>query len=235
MRQYSALQIRRGDLADFQSSQLVLANGEPCFISDYNMLVIGDGESLVDALHPSPTEMVKVSVKNTSGNTITQGTPVYITGTVGASDVIEVSPADASDPSKMPSIGIMEKDLANEAFGHAVVGGILKHVKDTDQIDGTPTVGAVLYVKAGGGLTTLKPTGVSNLIQNVGKIGKVSGGNAGSIIVSSIMRTNDVPNAVTCERVTIGDYRLEEEAGNLILVQVSTGQKYNFNLTPIIT
>lgn len=233
MRQHSTLQLRRGNLDDFRTSQLVLSEGEPCFIIDYNTVVVGDGQSTVDELHPSPTEVVKVHVKNTSGNTILQATPVYITGVIGATDTLQVAPADASDALKMPSIGILEEDLENDAFGHAIVGGILKHVKDTAQIDGNPSVGSILYVKAGGGLTATKPTGVSNLIQNVGKVGKISGGNSGSIIVSSIMRTNDVPNAVSCETVTIGDYRLQEESGNLILVQISTGQKYNFDLTPI--
>ena len=55
-----------------------------------------------------------------------------------------------------------------------------------------------IYVKAGGGLTLSRPGG-TNLVQNVGKVGKVSGGNAGSIIVSSILRTNDVPSDITTD------------------------------------
>jgi len=61
-----------------------------------------------------------------------------------------------------------------------------------------------VYVKAGGGLTLTKPTGVSNLIQNIAKVGKVSGGNSGSLIVSSILRTNDVPNLST-GKIWVGD------------------------------
>jgi hypothetical protein len=38
-----------------------------------------------------------------------------------------------------------------------------------------------------------KPTG-TNLIQNIGKVGRVNSSNAGSIVVSSILRTNDLPN-----------------------------------------
>jgi hypothetical protein len=38
-----------------------------------------------------------------------------------------------------------------------------------------------------------KPTG-TNLIQNIGKVGRVNSSNAGSIVVSSILRTNDIPN-----------------------------------------
>ena len=236
MRQHSVLQMRRGNLADFEATNMILASGEPCYVIDDNRFVIGDGQTPfldLPILNAEVAEQVKLNVKNTSGNTLGKGTPVYVTGTVGATDVLEISAADASDPLTMPAVGLLEQDLNNNGIGHIIVGGLLKHIP-TDPIDGTtPSESDVLYVKAGGGLTTIKPTGVSNLIQNVGKVGKVSGGNSGSIIVSSIMRTNDVPNAVSCETVTIGDYRLQEESGNLILLKVSTGQKYNFDLTPI--
>lgn len=236
MRQHSTLQMRRGNLADFEATNMILASGEPCYVVDDNRFVIGDGQTAfldLPILNAEVAEQVKLNVKNESGNTIAKGTPVYITGTVGASDTISIGVADASDASTMPAVGLLETSLVNNGVGHVVVGGILKNIQ-TDPIDGiTPKESNVLYVKAGGGLTTTKPTGVSNLIQNVGKVGKVSGGNSGSIIVSSIMRTNDVPNAVSCETVTIGDYRLQEESGNLILLQISTGQKYNFDLTPI--
>jgi hypothetical protein len=56
----------------------------------------------------------------------------------------------------------------------------------------------------GGGLTLTKPTGPTGLIQNVAKVGKVSGGNSGSLIVSSILRTNDVPNLPT-GKIWVGD------------------------------
>jgi|TARA_B100001778_G_scaffold37006_2_gene26790 hypothetical protein len=48
--QYSKIQIRRGDLADFTSSQLVLASGEPCYVMDDTRLVVGDGTNEVPDL-----------------------------------------------------------------------------------------------------------------------------------------------------------------------------------------
>jgi len=228
--------MRRGNLADFEATNMILASGEPCYVVDDNRFVIGDGQTAfldLPILNAEVAEQVKLNVKNESENTITKGTPVYIAGTVGASETISIGVADASDPSTMPAVGLLETDLIKNGVGHVILGGLLRNIQ-TDPIDGiTPIESNVLYVKAGGGLTTTKPVGVSNLIQNVGKVGKVSGGGSGSIIVSSIMRTNDVPNAVACETLTIGDYKLEEESGNLILVQISTGQKYNFDLTPI--
>ena len=138
-------------------------------------------------------ETVKIACKNTSGSTITKGTPVYVTGTVGASFEVEIAPADASNSAKMPAVGLLETDLANNGEGYVVTGGLLKNLT-TDPIDGTNTASNdTIYVKAGGGLTMTKPTG-SDLIQNIGKVGRVNSANAGSIVVSSILRTNDIPN-----------------------------------------
>ena len=158
--------------------------------------ILASTGSQVDWIDPasivtSATDVI-IECKNTSGVTITKGTPVYQTGNVGATAVIEIAVADASDEDKMAAIGLLQSDLINNAFGYVVVTGGLLNIT-TSPIDGsTPTVGDTIYVKPGGGLTLTKPTGV-NFIQNVGLIGKVSGGNAGSITVSSIMRSNDVP------------------------------------------
>lgn len=144
-------------------------------------------------LSADSAEHIQIECKNTSGGTLSKGTPVYITGTVGATTVVEIAPASSSNSSTMPALGLLKQDLNNNGTGYVVVNGILDSVA-TDPIDGdTPDEGDVLYVHSSGGLTTHKPSG-SNLIQNVGKVGKVSGGSAGSIIVSSIMRANDVPN-----------------------------------------
>ena len=143
---------------------------------------------------------IKIEVKNTSGGTLSKGTPVHVTGTVGATDVLEIGPSDASDPATMPAVGLLCEDLANNATGFAAVAGLLLHmttdvsaISTEDGLD--PNEGETLYVKSGGGLTVVKPVG-SDLIQNVGKIGKVSGGASGSIVVSCIMRTNDIPNEI---------------------------------------
>ena len=145
-----------------------------------------------DSIVASEAKLVVIECKNTSGSTISKGTPVYQTGTVGATDVIEIDVADASDEDKMAAIGLLQSDLANNAFGKVVITGELLNII-TSPIDGvTPVTGDTIYVKSGGGLTLTKPTGV-NFIQNIGLVGKVSGGNSGSITVSSIMRSNDVP------------------------------------------
>ena len=149
--------------------------------------------------------LVAIECKNTSGATITKGTPVYQTGTVGATDVIEIAPADALiSAGKQPAIGLLQTTLSNNGFGKVVITGEFLNFT-TDPIDGvTPVTGQKVFLKSGGGLTLTKPTGAGNGIQNLGLIGKVSGGNAGSITVSSIMRTNDVPNLPT-GKIWVGD------------------------------
>ncbi len=166
----------------------------------------GSGVSWIDqnAIRAGNAEHVVIYAKNTHTASIAKGTPVYITGTVGATDTVEIAPADASDSAKMPAVGLLDETLAVNAFGYVVTGGFMDNIT-TDPIDGTtPSSNDTVYVKAGGGLTLTKPTGPTGLIQNVAKVGKVSGGNSGSLIVSSILRTNDVPN-LTTGKIWVGD------------------------------
>ena len=160
-----------------------------------------DQESLITAA----SKLLVIACKNTYTGTILKGTPVYQTGTVGATDVIEIAPADALiSTGYLPAIGLLQQDLAINELGNVVITGELLNIT-TDPIDGlTPTTGDTIYLKSGGGLTLTKPTGEGNAIQNLGLVGKVSGGNAGSITVASIMRQNDVPNLPT-GKIWVGD------------------------------
>lgn len=156
-------------------------------------------------LVPESSTLVQIACKNTSGGTITVGTPVYQTGTVGATATIEVAPADALiSAGNYPAIGLLKTTLANNDTGFVVITGELTNII-TSPIDGAvPTVGDTVYLKSGGGLTLTKPTGEGNAIQNMGLVGKVSTGTSGSITVSSVMRANDVPNLPT-GKIWVGD------------------------------
>ena len=138
------------------------------------------------------SEEVQLQVKNITGSTINKGTPVYITGTSGADTILTIGLANASSASTMPAVGLITSNLNNDEEGFAVISGFLRGL-NTATIDGqTPVANQTVYVKSGGGLTLTKPTG-TNLIQNIAKVGGVDS-NTGSLIVSSIMRTNDIPN-----------------------------------------
>ena len=184
-----------------------------------DQIISTDGAGTLSFIDPATlsvgeSEQVHVACKNTSGVSISKGTPVYITGTVGTSFVIEIAAADASNASKMPAVGLVETDLGINAEGYVIVSGVLKNLT-TDPLssgDGTPSSNDTIYVKAGGGLTKTKPTGSGNYIQNVGKVGRVNSSNAGSITVSTIMRTNDVPNLST-GKVWVGTSTYTAESG----------------------
>jgi len=153
-------------------------------------------------------EKVSILVKNAEGAALVKGDPVYIIGSVGASARLEVGLCDASDPDKMPCVGLLEQDLLNNGQGNAVTAGKLRNLVTTP-IDGQATSeNDTIYVKAGGSsgssLTTTKPTGSTNLIQNVGQVGRVSSSSDGNFVVSAIMRTNDVPNLPE-GRIWVGD------------------------------
>ena len=122
--------------------------------------------------------------------TVAKGDPLYITGYNVGQSRITVAKADASDSAKMPSIGLADNAYSTNGNGKALTMGSLVDV-DTSSF----SAGDVLYVAATGGLTATKPTG-SNLIQNVGKVGR-SNLNNGEIVVMAIGRSNDVPNLST--------------------------------------
>lgn len=142
---------------------------------------------------------VYVPVKNTTASTIAKGTPVYATGTVGSTSTIEIAPADADNAATMPAIGLTETSLAANATGYVTVLGTLRGV-DTAAY----AINQALYVSTTAGqLTGTKPTGSSELIQNVGRVTRVNANN-GEILVLGPGRTNDVPNAIDAGKLTTG-------------------------------
>ena len=168
------------------------------------------GTSWIDqnTISSGTSEVVDIQVKNISspngGINLSKGDPVYIYGSVGASPRLLVDLADADSTatnnlsdSKMPCVALLDQDLAPNIEGTATVVGKLRNLI-TSPIDGvTPSENDTVYVKSGGGLTLIKPTGSTNLIQNVGQVGRVSTSADGNIVVAALLRTNDVPNLPT--------------------------------------
>ena len=154
----------------------------------------GDGEITLTFGGDSETaEKIHFPVRNDEGARIFAGTPLYSRGEIGGSERILVGVADASDPDKMPAIGIAETDLlttGSDKDGYAIMVGTyntnLSGFTGLEEND-------VLYVANGGGLTKDKPRD-PNLIQNVGVVLKTNGTICQGLKVSCIGRTNDVPN-----------------------------------------
>ena len=139
---------------------------------------------------------------------ISKGDPVYVSGFNSGQNRVEVGKADASDSSKMPAIGLAFDDYSQNDNGQVATIGNLDNV-NTQVSPNDFQEGEVLYVKSGGGLTNVKPTG-TNLIQNVGKVGRRQQNN-GQIVVMAIGRSNDIPN-LPAGKIFIGSATNTEES-----------------------
>lgn len=182
-----------------EAIELALLDGAPLKIDDANERVgIGtttpstelDVNGTVTATEfvghlQGPTH---IQVKNTSGGSLSKGTPVYATGSVGASGAVEVQASLAGTASTMPSLGLLDDTLASNAEGSATVLGVITQV-DTSSY----SVNDELYVAVSGGLTATRPTGASELVQKIGRVVR-SDASTGEILVVGAGRTNDVPN-----------------------------------------
>jgi len=133
-------------------------------------------------------EAVRFPVKNNSGGTLAIGTPVYISGYVGASGRAEVSAARADTAANMPAIGLLEEELLNNGEGYATSFGVVKNLNTAGY-----GINGVVYVAAAGGLTTTRPTAAGDLVQNIGRVLR-DHASTGEILVMGPGRTNAVPN-----------------------------------------
>jgi len=111
-----------------------------------------------------------------------------------------VSKADSASASTMPAIGLADAAYAMNDNGNAVSIGTLTGI-DLSSLVPSPSVGDILYIASGGGLTKTAPTGTA-LIQNVGIVSRNSGAN-GVIEVTAIGRANALPN-ITPSSVLFG-------------------------------
>ena len=136
---------------------------------------------------------LEVTVKNVSGAELAKGVVVHAspTATPPSGNVIEVIAADANDAAKMPSIGVLNETIADEAEGEAVMFGTVQGI-DTSGF----SIGDELYVSTTAGeLTATKPTANDELVQKVAIVIKSHESN-GLIKVFGAGRANDVPNQI---------------------------------------
>ena len=108
-----------------------------------------------------------------------KGTPVYALDSGASGQTVQVAAADASNPDKMPAIGVLGEDLAIDAEGDLLLYGQIQGI-DTQTPDFQP--GDVIWVAAGGGYTNTKPAGEGNILQNLGVVTKRHVSNGGGLI-----------------------------------------------------
>lgn len=144
---------------------------------------------------------VVITIRNETGSTIDAGSAVYVSG-IGSGGKPLVDLADATSASSMPSVAIVSNNIATGNSGFGILTGQLNGLNGSagntvfDSTIVAGDIGKTLYVSDvnPGRLTVTKPTGSSELIQNIGRIIDITGGNV-KIAVNNIGRTNDVPNS----------------------------------------
>ena len=151
-----------------------------------NQTIVTDGAGNLSFGSTGISETVQMLVKNVSGGSLAKGTPIHQTGTAGQHS--EVIAARADTAAAMPSVGVLAETLADEAEGYAVITGRLSNIDTSSYSEGD-----VLFVGATGGLTSTKPTGESNVTQNIGIVNK-SHASSGSITIYGSGRGAATPN-----------------------------------------
>jgi hypothetical protein len=135
-------------------------------------------------------DRVQFNVRNDSGYDLDAGTPIYVTGYSAGNDRVLIAASSASNPSTMPAAGILSQDLANNSNGKASSLGVLEGVNTALFSEGD-----TLWVGVDGGLQNTRPTGFTDLIQNIAFV--LQSATNGTLGVRSPGRTNDTPNIVT--------------------------------------
>ena len=133
-----------------------------------------------------------------AAETLVKGDVVYISG--GTGDNPEVSKAKADSSTTMAALGIIKNNIAEDDVGECITSGELTGL---GTLLGSFATGDDLYVSAttAGALVTTAPTGVTNLIQKIGKV--IKGGNGGALTVLGAFRVNASPNLPT--GILLGD------------------------------
>ncbi len=114
-----------------------------------------------------------IEVKNVSGESISKGDPVYVTGF----DVkTTVAKSVSTDINTFPILGLAQSAMASGTEGVVVISGVFSNVNTTSY-----TSGDILYVGSTGGLTTTQPATGSGAVAVVAK-----SGSAGILIVGQV-------------------------------------------------
>jgi hypothetical protein len=148
-------------------------NGEESFIQ-----TDGNGNLSLQYVKTIYEEVVNGETTN-----IVKGTPVYVSGSVGAA--AKVFRADAGNTLKMPVIYVVADTIAPAATGRGIALGLIKGVDTTGYPAGTE-----IYVAVGGGWTSTRPTG-SAIVQTLGYVTKEGAGGMGVILNPG---PNSLPN-----------------------------------------
>jgi hypothetical protein len=110
-----------------------------------------------------------------TGENITKGDPLYISGSQGANPI--VYKADAADPNKMPVTFVSNETIAVNNTTNAIVLGLIEGINLTGY-----TAGQSIYVAEGGGWSLNLPSGSTSVTQLLGVVTKGGSGGKGLVL-----------------------------------------------------
>ena len=120
--------------------------------------VHGDFKVMVDALNnilpPLGYGAAYIDVRNTTGLTISQGIPVFISGSVSGKSLIQkYDPSNVSHNPNVPILGLVKNNIANNTNGLVIVSGVIQ-MNTTD----LGPAGTKVYVDNSGTLVSGRPS-----------------------------------------------------------------------------
>jgi hypothetical protein len=141
---------------------------------------------------------IRFDAINDEGDSISRGQVVYIKGVTGQTPTVALAAAD--DATKMPAFGLAGSNAAQGASVQIVTFGSIGNLNLSTLFPGeTFAEGDPVFVQTGSGgvsgsITTTRPTGSNNLLQNIGQVVRNGGGGDGQIKVGGAGRSNATPN-----------------------------------------
>ena len=128
------------------------------------------------ALTASYAEIVNVIVEEIyTGEAITKGDPLYISGSQGAKAI--VYKADAAVSTEMPVTYIASETIGAAEDSKGIVLGLIEGLDLTGYV-----AGDTIYVAEGGGYSTSRPTGSNSITQLLGVVTKGGSGGKGLVL-----------------------------------------------------
>jgi hypothetical protein len=110
-----------------------------------------------------------------TGENITKGDPLYISGSQGANP--RVFKADASNPAKMPVTFVSNETIGVSNTTNAIVLGLIEGIDLTGYV-----AGQTIYVAEGGGWSASLPSGSNSITQLLGVVTKGGSGGKGLVL-----------------------------------------------------
>ena len=141
---------------------------------------------------------IRFDAVNDEGDSISRGQVVYIKGVAGQTPTVALAAAD--DATKMPAFGLAGSNAAQGASVQVVTFGSIGNLNLGTLFPGeTFAEGDPVFVQTGSGgvsgsMTTTRPTGSNNLLQNIGQVVRNGGGGDSQIKVGGAGRSNATPN-----------------------------------------